>query len=619
MRILFLTQWFDPEPTFKGLLFARELQARGHEVTVLTGFPNYPTGRLYPGYRIRPLQRETIDGIEILRVPLYPNHDRSALKRVANYVSFAASSSLGMLLTRRPDVVYVYHPPATVGLPALVGKVLRGVPFVYDVQDLWPDTLRATGMLSNETILSGVQWWMNRVYKAAARVVVLSDGFRETIAARGTPRGKIDVIHNWADEAQLQFDEPPPGRKQELGLGDAFTVLFAGTMGPAQALDTVLEAAELLRDDPDVRLVLVGDGIDRARVAQEVESRALANVTMLPRRPMSEMGELLVLADALLVHLRDDPLFAVTVPSKTQAYLSAGRPILMGVRGDAAALVRDADAGLTFTPEDPAALADAVRTLRDLPPARRRQMGANGAAFYAERLSLSHAVRRFEQVLQDAALARPWPDAVRRSVDVVGSVVGLTVGAPVIAATAVAVRLGTGGRALFRQQRPGRYGEPFTMLKFRTMSDARDADGELLPDGERLTALGRFLRRSSLDELPELWNVLKGDMALVGPRPLLLRYTPFFTAEERRRLLVRPGITGLAQLNGRNAASWDARLGMDVEYVRTRSVRGDLAILARTVAAAVRGSGVVVDPESAMLNLDDERRQRRAAAAAEAS
>ncbi len=399
MRILLISQFFDPEPTFKGLLFARALAERGHEVEVVTGFPNYPGGRIYPGYRVRPVQRETVGRVRVLRVPLYPSHDRSALRRVANYVSFAASAAvLGTALTRRPDVVYVYHPPATIGLAAIAQRLFRGVPVVYDIQDLWPDTLRATGMVRHEALLTAVERWCSLVYRSASRLVVLSPGFRERLIARGVPDDKIDVIYNWCDEQAMTPSPPDRELAGRLGLSDTtFTVLFAGTMGFAQALDVVLGAAARLATPlPQVRFILIGGGVDRARLEVQTAGMGLGNVHFVEARPMHEMGPVLALADALLVHLRDDPLFRITIPSKTQAYLAAGKPVLMGVRGDACALVEEAGAGLAFTPEDPDALADAVRALVQLSPEERARMGAAGAAFYQRRLSLSAGLDAFE-------------------------------------------------------------------------------------------------------------------------------------------------------------------------------------------------------------------------------
>jgi len=607
VKILIISQWYDPEPTFKGQLFAAELRRRGHDVQVLTGFPNYPTGVLYPGWTMKGYQRDVVDGVDVLRVPLYASHDSSALRRVANYLSFALSASLGALVLPRPDVVYVYHPPATAALPALVLKALKDVPYVYDVQDLWPDSLEATGMVSNRRVLRAVGWGMRRIYAAAARIVVLSPGMRARLASRGAPEGKTDVIYNWAYENDLgSAHSTTTGR----GGGTSFTVTFAGNIGTPQGLDVLLDAAEHLRDETDVRFVVVGTGLDEDRLRRVAAERDLPNVTFLERRPVSEIGALLDASDALLVHLVDEPLFEVTIPSKTQAYLLSGRPLLMGVRGDASALVEEAGAGLTFPPGDGPALADRVVRLRDMPADEREAMGAAGRRFYDERLSLRAGVAAFESTFERVLPLRPWRLAVKRGVDVAASAAALAVTAVPLVALGVTAAVRLGRPVLFRQERPGRDGTTFEMVKFRTMTDARGPEGELLPDGDRLTRLGSFLRATSLDELPTLWNVLKGDMSVVGPRPLLTRYTRWFSDAERQRLDVRPGVTGLAQVNGRNTTPWDERLALDVQYVRRLSLRRDLRLVLATLAKVTRRAGVVVDPESVMLNLDDERRPR---------
>ncbi|MGY1719487.1 sugar transferase [Blastococcus sp. SYSU DS0552] len=200
--------------------------------------------------------------------------------------------------------------------------------------------------------------------------------------------------------------------------------------------------------------------------------------------------------------------------------------------------------------------------------------------------------------------------ATKRVLDVCVSAGALALLSPVLAVAAVAVRASLGSPVIYRQDRPGLDGRSFRMYKLRTLSDARDSAGEPLPDAQRQTKLGAFLRGTSVDELPELWNVLRGDMSLVGPRPLLHRYTAWFTPEERRRFDVRPGITGWAQINGRNDMPWDERLAHDVWYVDNWSLMLDLRILARTALGVLRREGVVIDPGSAMLNLDDERRMR---------
>lgn len=601
MRILLITQWFDPEPTFKGLLFARELQRQGHEVEVLTGFPNYPGGKMYPGYRIKPFERTVIEGVPVLRVALYPSHDQSGARRALNYLSFAATSALGALTMKRPDVVYVYHPPATAALPAVILRLLKGVPFVYDIQDLWPDTLAATGMLERAALLRPVERGMQQIYRHATQITVLSDGFRKRLIERGVPEAKIRTIPNWTDEAQIDLTPAPETLATELGLEGTFKVVFAGTMGKAQALDTVLDAARLLQEQlPEARFVLVGGGIEVDRLKAQAEELNLPNIHFLPRRPPSQIGELLQLADALLVHLKDDPLFSITVPSKTQAYLMAGKPILMGVRGDAARMVEEAQAGLAFEPQSPSSLAAAVIHMAALDETARRRMGQAGRQYYQDQLSLAQGTAAFVDVFERAVRLQRPGDRLKRTLDVTVATSAVTLLSPVLLLLALLIRQRLGSPVLFKQERPGRNGQPFTMYKFRSMTDARAADGTLLPDGDRLTAFGRFLRASSLDELPELYNVLRGDMSLVGPRPLLTAYLPLYSAEQSRRHDVRPGLTGWAQVNGRNALSWEQKFEYDVWYVENRSVTLDLKILLMTIQKVLKRDGISAQGEATM-------------------
>lgn len=400
-RVLLLTQWFDPEPTFKGLVFARELVSQGFEVEVLTGFPNYPGGNLYPGYRIKWLQREVIDGVQITRVPLYPNHDQSAIKRVLNYASFAASSLIyGLFMAKRADVIYAYHPPLTVGMTASLLRLLRRIPVVYDVQDMWPDTLRATGMLNNARALNVVAAVCGWVYRRVDHIVVLSPGFKRLLTARGVPEHKLEVIYNWADEAALAA--PQGGEPKELAAdGRAFYILFAGNMGKAQALDAVLEAARLLQKRGSrVRWVMLGGGVEVPRLKQRAADMQLKNMVFLPPVPMTEVGAYLNVADALLVHLRKDPLFEITIPSKTQAYMAVGKPILMAVDGDAADLVRQSSSGVVAESENPQALADAAESMASLDAEELAAMGQRARAYYQQHLALQVGVKRFGEVFR---------------------------------------------------------------------------------------------------------------------------------------------------------------------------------------------------------------------------
>jgi len=244
MRVLYLTQWFEPEShVIKGLKFVRALRAAGHQVTVVTGFPNYPSGRLYPGYRLKPFQRERIEDVEVIRLALYPSHDSSSFRRSLNYLSFFLSV-LAYLLVRREryDVAYVYHPPITVGLAAAVAGLVRPLPFILDVQDLWPDTLAATGMAGGRRLTPLIGKLCAFVYWRAQAIVAQSEGIRQALATRRVPAEKLTTIHNWA------VAEPERTRQTQSLVPQRFVVVYGGNLGRAQGLGTVLEAAARLKE-----------------------------------------------------------------------------------------------------------------------------------------------------------------------------------------------------------------------------------------------------------------------------------------------------------------------------------------------------------------------------------
>lgn len=601
-RVLLLTQWFDPEPTFKGLVFARELVRQGFEVEVVTGFPNYPGGKIYPGYKLKLFQREQIDGVKVTRVPLYPSHDQGAVGRVLNYFTFAASSLLyGLFGARRPDVIYAYHPPLTVGVSAALIRLFRRIPVVYDIQDMWPDTLRATGMFSNEKALSIVSWVCDWVYRRVDQLVVLSPGFKRLLIERGVPENKIEVIYNWCAEDALSATGG--ALPDTLSDPQRFRILFAGNMGKAQALDSILQAAALLEERAaSISFIFLGGGVEVQRLRDCAADMQLANVDFLPPVPMGEVGRYLNAADALLVHLRSDPLFSITIPSKTQAYMAVGKPILMAVDGDAADLVRESGCGWVAESENPQSIAEAALALHSASSQERVQMGENGRQFYRQRLALDVGVSRFGELFMKTARfpKGSMTSILKRAFDIGVSALGLLLLSPLLALTAWQVRRKLGSPVLFRQVRPGLGGKPFEMVKFRTMLDAFDAAGNPLPDSQRMTPFGRLLRATSLDELPELWNVLKGDMSLVGPRPLLMEYLPLYSPEQFRRHEVRPGVTGWAQINGRNALSWEDKFKLDVWYVDNQSFWLDCKILFLTVKKVLVRDGISADGEATM-------------------
>jgi len=195
----------------------------------------------------------------------------------------------------------------------------------------------------------------------------------------------------------------------------------------------------------------------------------------------------------------------------------------------------------------------------------------------------------------------------KRTIDFISSFLGILLLSPLFILITIILYISNQGKPFFFQKRPGKNGKIFTILKFKTMNEKKDGQGNLLPDEERLTKVGIFIRKTSLDEIPQLINILKGDMSFIGPRPLLIRYLYYYTEKELLRHTVRPGITGLAQINGRNTLKWDERLGFDVYYVENLTFNQDLKILYNTVLKVITSEGIVVNPKSIMKDLDEER------------
>ncbi len=399
MHVLLLTQWYPPEPQKIVSDIAIELIRAGHRVTVLTGFPNFPDGRLYDGYRIRLVMREEMDGVPVVRVPLFPDHSRSTLKRAFNLISFAWSAALiGPCVVDRPDIVYVIQ-PITSMLPALVLSRLGRIPVVYEVQDMWPETLAATGFVRNRIALAGVGILMKAVYRFVEGVRVISAGFMDNLKAKGVNPEKVWMIPNWVDTDWYRPMSPDTEAAISHGLSGKFNVMFAGTMGYAQDLGTVLNAAERLLDMPDIQFVLVGGGSLRDGLKEDANRRGLINVRFLDAVPQEEVTRIQSLADVLLVHLRDEPLFRITVPHKTLGYLACGKPVLIGVAGDASDVVSSSRAGLACQPGDPASMAEAILSFYGMTAEERQAMGDRGREFVCRHYSRQQLVGRIAEML----------------------------------------------------------------------------------------------------------------------------------------------------------------------------------------------------------------------------
>lgn len=410
-RILFLSISWDPEPgALRGQPLAKYLQQQGFEVEALTGVPQYPLGRVYPGYRQRLWQREMMDGVPVLRVPLFPSHDDSALRRILTYVSFMVSAILfGVPQLRKPDVVYYFDNLPTTGAVAYVIRLVYGARMVQHIADMWPDTPLESGMLRSgwlkKTVEVLVGGWCKFLYRRHRRISVLSPGFKRMLLERGVPEEKVLLSYNWADESKFGRVPPDPALVQELGLAGKFTVIYAGNLGPLQTIETVIRAAALLRDDPRIQVLIFGTGPSEPGIRKLAQELQVENVRFMGTRPVTQMNAINAVADALLVMLRDIPFMHSTIPSKTQVVLASGKPVLMGVKGDAARLIEESGAGIVFASEDPQALAEAIRKLAAMGPAELRAMGDRGRDYYERTLSFGIGARMnqrmFEEVLAE--------------------------------------------------------------------------------------------------------------------------------------------------------------------------------------------------------------------------
>jgi colanic acid biosynthesis glycosyl transferase WcaI len=414
LRILVVTQYFWPEE-FRVNDLALELADRGHQVTVLTGQPSFPSRAPFTGYGpFRPWS-ERLGPVAVKRVPLVSRGRGQGWRLALNYLSFAASASLlgPARLRGRFDVAFVYQlSPVTVGVPAAVLKRLKGVPIVFWVQDLWPESLAATGAVSSQRLLGWVGRLVRWLYQQSDCVLMTSRGFLDHVTALGAQPSKVAYFPQWAESAYapVQLAPDAPERRE---LPGGFRVVLAGNIGTAQSFGTVLDAAERLRDLDGVNWVIIGDGRQRAWVEAEVARRRLAGrVHLLGRRPVEAMPRYLSLADALVVTLERRAIYALTIPARLQSFLACGRPVLGALDGEGARVIEESGAGTAVPAEDAGALAAAVRRLYHLPAAERAAMGARGRAYFLEHFERRKLLDELEACMHEIAgrqAGRPEP------------------------------------------------------------------------------------------------------------------------------------------------------------------------------------------------------------------
>ena len=406
MKILYISQYFPPEmgaPAARAVELSRHWASAGHEVTVLTGFPNHPTGIVPPEYRgrlKRLVSREQIDGVQVVRTWLLPFPNRKAYERILNYGSFFASSASTGSFLSRPDVVIATSPQLLIGLSGWWVARLKGVPFVFEVRDLWPESLAAVGMGNENSLLYKTLARVARfLYRHSDRVVVVSPAFEDYLVEHGVvPRDKISVIENGVE---TQLFAPSVGvLKIVMETEGRFVVSYIGTMGMAHGLETILAAAAKLQNqNREVLFVLLGAGAEKEKIIVLARQRGLNNVRFVDQQPRENIPAYIGASDVCLVLLKKSEVFKTVIPTKMLEFMSCARPVILGVDGQARAILERAHGGLAVEPENVDSLVNAIQYLaanRD----EALQMGRNGREYILREFSRSQTAKAYIRVLE---------------------------------------------------------------------------------------------------------------------------------------------------------------------------------------------------------------------------
>lgn len=403
MRILYFTQYFPPEvgaTQTRAFEMSRYLASRGHHVTVVTEVPNHPSGIIPPAYKGRLSERRIEQGVDVLRLWVWTSPEKTFATRMRFYLSYMGMGALaGSLVRGRYDLVYATSPPLFVGAAGLAASFVRRVPFVFEVRDLWPESAVALGELSSRKAIAAAEMLEKLLYSRARRIVAVTQGIRSRLLERGLPPDKLAFISNGANTDLFRPDPEGAAKlRRELGLAGAFVVLYAGIHGIAQGLETLLDAADLLRNEPNIQFVMLGEGPRKAALLQRCQSLGLTNLRMLPEVPASSMPAYLSMADCAVVPLKNEPVFYGALPSKMFEAWACATPIVLSVAGEAVGVLDEADGGVAVPPEDARKLAQAIEYLRANPD-RAREMGSKGQEYVTRHYTRQEQARRLEELL----------------------------------------------------------------------------------------------------------------------------------------------------------------------------------------------------------------------------
>ncbi len=609
LRICFFNRSYFPEMSATGQLLTELAEGlvrdHGCEVSVIAGRPiskKGETGTRARGWR--PVTAEFREGVKIFRAGGTVFGHGNIAGRISNYLTYFISAAMAGFRAPRPDVVVALTDPPIIGLVALLKARLSGGRFVFVCQDIFPEVANVLEGFRSEAVNRVLDAINRFLIRKADRVVALGDTMRERLVSlKGADERKVAVIHNWADCSAIA---PGPKRNSfslSNGLADKFVIMHSGNIGMSQNLDVLLDAAARLRAFPRMIVAMVGDGVKSERLEQRVRDENIENVRFFPYQPKENLAESFAAADVFLVSLKEG-LAGFIVPSKLYGILAAGRPFVAAVEEDSevAAIVREYDCGLLVRVGDPEDLAEKITRLYSDPElARRLGENARRAALHFDRPGqISAYCDLFRGLISAVPAARP--SALKRPFDIALSGAGLVLSSPLWLLIAFLVKLEDGGPVFYSQDRVGKYGKLFKIWKFRSMiPDADEGFGavQASENDPRVTKIGRLLRETAMDELPQLLSIFRGDMSFVGPRALLpgekeiygdgaVRNVSEFPGAEER-LLITPGLTGLAQIYGKHDTPRARKFKYDILYRRKQSFWLDIKLIVLSFWITLRG------------------------------
>jgi colanic acid biosynthesis glycosyl transferase WcaI len=418
MNILIVTQYFWPE-NFRINELAVSLVNKGHQVSVLTGTPNYPEGKFFKGFGWFKRNKETHEGVKIFRVPIIPRGQGNKIVLALNYISFVISASIfsPFVCRKKSDIIFVYEPsPITVGIPTILLKKIKKIPLFFWVQDLWPETLSAVGVVSSKSLIYKlINRLVKSIYTRCDRILVQSQAFETSIKHHIEKDQSLYYFPNCAeklyqpislDRERIEYQQMPKG----------FCIMFAGNIGFAQDFETIIEAAKILKKHKDIQWVIFGDGRARNWAEKRLDKLGLTNVFhFLGKHPVEEMPVFFSYADVMLVTLKKDPIFALTIPAKIQSYLACAKPIIAGIDGEGARIVEESGAGISCKAETPEALAETVLKMYHKSDNDRNAMGRAGRKYFENHFESDMLVSRLENWMLDEICSNSVDQEVNQS------------------------------------------------------------------------------------------------------------------------------------------------------------------------------------------------------------